>query len=83
VARVFVSHASEDRECAGQLHQWLVGEGHEVFLDRDLGDGIPVGEQWERRLHERLRWADAVVWPPPTPTLRGCGMSATPTTPPH
>ena len=61
MARVFVSHASEDRECAGQLHQWLVGEGHEVFLDRDLGDGIPVGEQWERRLHERLRWADAVV----------------------
>jgi hypothetical protein len=24
VARVFVSYASEDRECAGQLHQWLV-----------------------------------------------------------
>jgi WD40 repeat protein len=61
VARVFVSHASEDRECAGRLHQWLVGEGHEVFLDQDLHDGIPVGEEWERRLHERLRWADAVV----------------------
>jgi hypothetical protein len=61
VARVFVSHASEDRECAGQLHQWLVGEGHEVFLDQDLRDGIPVGEGWEVRLHERLRWADAVV----------------------
>jgi hypothetical protein len=61
VARVFVSHASEDRECAGQLHQWLVDEGHEVFLDQDLRDGIPVGEEWEQRLHERLRWADAVV----------------------
>jgi hypothetical protein len=32
-----------------------------VFLDRDLRDGLRVGEQWERRLHERLRWADAVV----------------------
>jgi WD40 repeat protein/energy-coupling factor transporter ATP-binding protein EcfA2 len=61
VARVFVSHASEDRECAGQLYQWLVAEGHEVFLDRDPGDGILVGEEWDKRLHERLRWADAVV----------------------
>jgi TIR domain/AAA ATPase domain len=61
VARVFVSHASEDREYAGQLHQWLVDEGHEVFLDRDLRDGIPVGDEWDKRLHERLRWADAVV----------------------
>ena len=57
MARVFVSHASEDRECAGYLHQWLVGEGHEVFLDQDLRDGIPVGEEWDKR----LRWADAVV----------------------
>jgi WD40 repeat protein/energy-coupling factor transporter ATP-binding protein EcfA2 len=61
VAKVFVSHASEDRECAGQLHQWLVDEGHQVFLDQDLRDGIPVGDEWDKRLHERLRWADAVV----------------------
>ncbi len=60
-AKVFVSHASEDHECAGQLHQWLVAEGHEVFLDQDLRDGIAVGEEWDKRLHERLRWADAVV----------------------
>lgn len=61
MARVFISHASEDRECAGQLHRWLVAEGHEVFLDRDPGGGIAVGEDWDKRLHERLRWADAVV----------------------
>ncbi len=61
MARVFVSHASEDRECAGQLHQWLVAEGHEVFLDQDLRNGIAVGDGWDKRLHERLRWADAVV----------------------
>ena len=24
-------------------------------------DGIRVGEDWQERLHERLRWADAVV----------------------
>lgn len=59
--RVFVSHAGEDRECAGQLHRWLVAEGHEVFLDQDPRDGILVGDDWHKRLHERLRWADAVV----------------------
>jgi len=61
VARVFVSYASQDRQCAAQLYQWLVAEGHEVFLDRDPGMGIAVGEDWDKRLHERLRWADAVV----------------------
>jgi hypothetical protein len=61
VARAFVSYASADRECAGRLHQWLVAAGHEVFLAQDLRDGIVGGEHWRQRLHERLRWADAVV----------------------
>jgi hypothetical protein len=39
----------------------LVDDGHVVFLDRDLDTGILVGEEWHKRLHERLRWADAVV----------------------
>jgi TIR domain/AAA ATPase domain len=38
-----------------------VAEDHEVFLDTDPHDGIVVGEEWDQRLHERLRWADAVV----------------------
>ncbi|MGH3711668.1 MAG: TIR domain-containing protein, partial [Pseudonocardiaceae bacterium] len=61
MANVFLSHASEDGEYAAELHDWLMGEGHEVFLDRDLRQGIRVGEQWQQRLHERLRWADAMV----------------------
>ena len=61
VARVFVSHASTDMALADEVHRWLVEDGHEVFLDQDLRDGIVVGEEWEQRLHERLRWADAVV----------------------
>jgi energy-coupling factor transporter ATP-binding protein EcfA2 len=61
VARVFVSHASKDRECAGQLREWLVAERHQVFLDQDPGDGIGVSEEWEQRLDKQLRWADAVV----------------------
>ncbi|MGH3621856.1 MAG: toll/interleukin-1 receptor domain-containing protein [Sciscionella sp.] len=61
MARVFVSHASDDRVLAGELYGWLVQAGHEVFLDQNLRDGLAVGEEWEQRLHERLRWADAVV----------------------
>jgi hypothetical protein len=61
VAGVFVSHASGDREPTDEVHRWLVAAGHEVFLDQGLRDGIAVGEGWEQRLHERLRWADAVV----------------------
>ncbi|MGH3815400.1 MAG: TIR domain-containing protein, partial [Pseudonocardiaceae bacterium] len=61
MARVFVSHASEDRTLAGEVHRWLVEAGHEVFLDQDLRDGITLGEEWEQQLHERLRWANAVV----------------------
>jgi hypothetical protein len=61
MARVFVSHAGNDRELAHEVHRWLSDDGHQVFLDQDLTDGIVVGEVWEQRLYERLRWADAVV----------------------
>lgn len=61
MARVFVSHSGVDVGLATEVHGWLSGDGHEVFLDRDVHDGIVVGEEWQRRLHERLRWADAVV----------------------
>ena len=61
MARVFLSHASEDRALADEVLAWLTGAGHQVFLDRDLRAGIAVGEDWRARLFERLRWADAVV----------------------
>ena len=61
MARVFVSHSSTDAVLAAEVHRWLVDGGREAFLDQDLSDGLVVGEEWERRLRERLRWADAVV----------------------
>src|SRR5215475_3580550 len=61
MARVFLSHSAEEAELAGELHGWLTGLGHEVFLDQDLRDGLAGGEDVHQRLHERLRWADAVV----------------------
>src|SRR4051812_40938543 len=60
MAKVFVSHASKDAVMATVVRRWLVADGHKAFLDQDLSDGLVVGEEWERRLHERLRWADAV-----------------------
>src|SRR3954470_2693372 len=62
MARVFVSHASRDAALAAEVHRWLVDGGHQVFLDQDLSDGLLVGQEWEKRLRERLRWADAVVY---------------------
>ena len=61
VANVFISHSSADVALAGEVHRWLVEDGHEVFLDQDLRDGIAIGDEWQPRLHERLRWADAMV----------------------
>ena len=61
MARVFLSHASVDLAAAGQVGDWLRADGHEVFLDWNLGTGIQVGEQWKQRLFRELRLADAVV----------------------
>src|SRR5215475_4920845 len=61
MARVFISYATRDRALADDWHRWLAGKGHEVFLDQDPQGGIVVGEDWQQRLYERLRWADAVL----------------------
>ncbi|MFC9437720.1 TIR domain-containing protein [Nocardia sp. NPDC057030] len=61
MARVFISHARVDHEWASEIRGWLVADGHEVFLDLHPVDGLIVGEEWERELYRRLRWADAVV----------------------
>ena len=60
MARVFVSHAGQDLVLAARLHSFLTENGHDVFLTR-TSTRIVVGEDWEERLHERLRWADVVV----------------------
>jgi TIR domain/AAA ATPase domain len=61
MARVFISHSSRDNALAVEVRGWLTGDGHEVFLDNDRHDGVEAGGLWKERLHERLRWADAVV----------------------
>ena len=61
MARVFLSHSSADNVRAKTIREWLVEQGHEVFLDFDREDGIAPVDLWKERLYERLRWADALV----------------------
>jgi WD40 repeat protein len=43
------------------VRAWVVDARHEIFLDRDPEAGIAPGDEWEKRLYERLRWAEVVV----------------------
>jgi hypothetical protein len=61
VLKVFISHSIKDQKPTEEVQQWLVAEGYTVFVDRDLRNGLEVGEDWQQRVNERLRWADAVV----------------------
>jgi hypothetical protein len=58
---VFLSHATADVRSTDMVYRWLVDGRHEIFLDRHKHRGVAPGDDWEKRLHERLRWADAVV----------------------
>lgn len=61
MANVFVSHAGEDTAAALEVRAWLRADGHAVFLDRDIADGIKIGDDWSQRLLDQLRSSDAVV----------------------
>ncbi|MGH3828120.1 MAG: TIR domain-containing protein, partial [Pseudonocardiaceae bacterium] len=61
MAHIFISYATPDRAIADEVSGWLRTAGHEPFLDRDLRDGISVGEDWKQRLYRELRRVDAVV----------------------
>ena len=61
VARVFVSHASQDHLLAAELHDWLAGDVHSVLLDQHLHDGLALGEELGAAAVRTAPWADAVV----------------------
>jgi hypothetical protein len=61
MARVFISYARSDSELARMVDGWLATAGHHVSLDQDQAGGIRLGDYWQQRLHERLRWADVMV----------------------
>lgn len=72
MAKIFLSHSTEDKPwLVGLVHKlkWL---GHKVFIDEPRGvglpleQGIPIGERWYEVLERELRAVDKVlvVWSP-------------------
>jgi WD40 repeat protein len=61
VARVFLSYAGADLSQALEVFGWLSADGHDIFFDRDVRNGIPAGEVWKRKLYQELSKVDAVV----------------------
>ncbi len=61
MARIFVSHSSDDPTAATHVRAQLVLSGHDVFLDLDRNDGIPVGKNWKHFLYDELRRTDAMI----------------------
>jgi TIR domain len=49
--RVFLSHASEDRDAAEQIYLVLVKAGHDVFFDRSE---LPAGGDYNTRIQEAV-----------------------------
>ena len=48
MANVFISHTGADIGWAEQIRQWLLEDGHKVFLDSDQGDGVVQGRNGGR-----------------------------------
>src|ERR1700677_2658130 len=62
MARIFISHSSEDRVQSARLLAWLHDQGFvSTFLDFDKHHGIAAGADWERKLYRELSSADAVI----------------------
>jgi hypothetical protein len=51
VARIFISHSSQNNDRAIQLGEWLKANGWEdIFLDLHPERGIAAGERWKEAL---------------------------------
>ncbi|MFM9103310.1 MAG: TIR domain-containing protein [Cyanobium sp.] len=62
MARIFLSHSSLDAQAAGDMRDWLLGEGFEApFLDFDKHTGIPPGANWERQLYHEIDRSQAIL----------------------
>jgi hypothetical protein len=64
MARIFLSHSSQNNAAAIALHDWIIKGGWDdrPFLDLDPQRGIAAGERWERALHEEASRCEAVLF---------------------
>lgn len=63
MARIFLSHSSQDNAQAVALFDWLAAAGwkDEIFVDFDRAAGIPVGDRFERSLIAAVSRCEAVL----------------------
>jgi hypothetical protein len=59
---IFVSYATSDAALASWVADKLRRDGHHIFRDSDLDDGIAPGIDWQRTLFHELRSCDALVF---------------------
>lgn len=57
--KLFISHASEDRQVAEQIQLAALGDGHEVFLDQN---SLPVAADYHTRIREEVHASDGFVF---------------------
>ena len=62
MARIFVSHSSQDNAIAANIMAWLRENGFDqTFLDIDKETGIQPGMNWERTLYQQIDSSQAVI----------------------
>lgn len=62
MARIFVSHSSQDNVVADELKSWLEAKDFEqIFLDFDKSAGIQPGADWEKTLYREIERSQAVI----------------------
>ena len=57
--RIFISHASEDRDIAEEVHMALLGAGHQTFFDKAQ---LPPGQDYHSRIQAAVMQCDAFVF---------------------
>jgi hypothetical protein len=57
--KIFLSHASEDKEAAESVAYSLRNRGHLVFLDRD---DLPVGRSYDQRIELAIKDSDLFIF---------------------
>lgn len=62
MARIFISHNSNDAKEAAALKRWLADKGWgDVFLDIDAKDGLSPGERWKGALKNAADRCESVL----------------------
>lgn len=57
--RIFISYSSPDRPTAEEIQLALLGEGHDVFFDKE---SLPAGGSYHARINDAIALADAFIF---------------------